>query len=373
MRRLLLALLALPAACKPSEQPKPASPPMRKPRVTVQELAARPVEYAVEAAGTIEASEEISIPAGVSGIVDAVSFKQGDRVDEKKILVEIDAEKFRLGEDRAAAEFDRAKAQADLADTLFSNRLKLYEEGRKQNKDWVTEEQMATSRADANKARAELSRSKADLELARRDHRNARVRSPIPGLINQKLVSRGEFVKAETVVATILNVGTLHVRFTVPELESSRLQPGQEIRFAIRSAPGRTFTSRLFYLSQKADPATRSVECKAEVRDPAETLRPGTFAQIRFVTGVQESISVPERAVLHTEKGFTVYVTDGRVARVRPVKLGLRIDGQVEILEGVRAGERLVVDGALTLRDGAEIEVVPAPTAPLPPSERKTE
>jgi RND family efflux transporter MFP subunit len=316
------------------------------------------MEYAVEATGSIEAAEEISIPARVSGIIDQVTFREGDAVEEKSVLVEIEVDKFKLGEERAQAELDRARATATLAETVFKNRFALYEEGRRQKKDWVTEEQMATWKADLDKAKADLERARVDLELARRSHRDARIRPPMAGVINRKLVSKGEFVKPETIVATILNVGTLHVRFTVPELEASRLSHGQEIAFSIRSAPGRTFKARLFYLSQKADPVTRAVECKAEVREPGAALRAGTYAQVRIVTGTENSIAVPERAVLHTEKGFGAFVVEGGVARARSLKLGLRVDGQVEVLEGLREGERVVVDGALTLREGLEVEVV---------------
>lgn len=363
MRKLLILLLV--AGCKPTEQPRPAGQHVRKPRVTTIEAAAREIEYSIEAPGSIEAAEEISVPASVSGIVDAVNFKEGDAVDPVKILVEIEVERYRLGEERAQAELDRACAQWELAETLLANRTKLYEEGKKQSKDWVTEEQMAIWRADARKAKADVERARVDLELARRNHRDTRVRPPIKGLINRKMVSRGEFVRAETVVATILNVGTLHVRFTVPELEASRLVPGQEIRFQVRSAPGTMFRARLFYLNQKADPVTRTVECKAEVLDRSDVFRAGYFAQVRTVTGKQRSLAVPERAILHTERGFVLYVVgeskEGPIALARAVRIGLRVDGEVEIVEGLREGERVIVDGALTLRDRASVELAGAP------------
>lgn len=362
MRRVawLLVLLAA-GGCKPTEQPRPAGLAPRKPRVTTVDAVPREIEYPIDAPGTIEAAEEISIPASVSGVIDQVAFKEGDAVDEQKVLVEIDVDRFRLAEERTQADLDRARAQASLAETLLGNREKLYEEGKKQNKDFVTEEQMATWRADAMKAKAELKRAHAELELARRDHRNARVRSPIKGLINRKLVSKGEFVKAETIIATILNVVTLHVRFTVPELEASRLTPGQEIQFTVRSAPGATFRAKLFYMNQKADPVTRTVECKAEILDRSEVFRTGYFAQVKIVTEKQKGLTVPERALLHTEEGLVIYVVapgkDGPSAKKRKVKSGLRIEGEVEIAEGLKEGEKVVVDGALTLRDGVSIEI----------------
>ena len=345
------------AACKPTEQPKPTGAHLRKPRVTAAPAVVREIEYSVEAPGSVEAAEEIAIPASVAGIVEKVSFKEGDAVTPETVLAEIEVDRFRLGEERAKADLDRARAQAALSETLFTNRQKLSEEGKKAGKEYVTAELMATMRADLEKAKADVQRSQAEWELAKRDHRNARIRSPIRGLINAKLVSQGEYVKAETVVARILNVSVLHVRFTVSELEASRLVQGQDVLFSVRGAPGVEFKARLFHLSQKADPVTRAVEGKAEVLEKADRLRAGTFAQVRMTTGRQEGLLVPERAVLPTERGFVVFVLDGVKAQSRVVKLGLRVDGLVEIAEGLRKGETVVIDGALTLRDGVEVDL----------------
>ena len=363
MKRALPALvLALLAACGKTDQPKPSGAHLRKPRVTAAPAALREIEYAVEATGTLEASEEISIPATVSGVLDAVNFKEGDVVTPETLLAEIEVEKFRLGEERAKADLERARAQAGLAEILYTNRQKLLEEGKKAGRDFVTAEQMATWRADFEKAKADVERSKAELELAKRDHRNARVRPPIRGVIHAKLVSKGEYVRAETALARILNVTPLHLRFAVTELEASRLVLGQDVHFSVRSAPGVSFKAKLFHLSQKADPVTRNVEGKAEVTDKSDALRAGFYAAVRMRTGRQEGICVPERAILPTERGFVVFTLDGAKARSKVVKLGLRLDGLVEIVEGLSKGERVVIDGALTLRDGVEVEVVePAP------------
>ncbi|MBI2933869.1 MAG: efflux RND transporter periplasmic adaptor subunit [Planctomycetes bacterium] len=346
------------ASCQRAAEPPRPPAAARKAKVAVAEVSVKEVEYTIEAAGSIEAAEEISIPARVSGAADVVNFKEGDVVDEKTVLVEVEVERYRLAAARIEAELQRTEAQAALAETVYANRLKLYEEGRRQRKEWLTEEQMATWRADLDKAKAEVARVKADLAIARRDLEHASVRPPIAGVINTKGVAKGEYVKPETVVATILDVNTLHARFTLPELEAARVRPGQEIQFAVRSMPGMWFRAKLFYLSQKADSATRSIECKAEVLDRHETLRTGIFASVKIVTGRAKAVIVPERAILPTERGFVVFVMeDGKVKR-RGVGLGLRTADGVEVTEGLREGERIVVDGAASLRDGMEVDVV---------------
>lgn len=355
MRRIALFLLTV-AACKPqTEAPRPtggAAP--RKPKVTVAQVGTRKIHYKIEAVGSIEAAEEISIAARVPGVLDEVCFKEGDSVDPSKVLARIDLERYALQEQRARAEFDRAKAQAELAQTLYNNRLQLYEQGKKQNKNWVTEEQMKTWEVDLKKADAEVARARAELELAQRNLRDAEVRPPVPGVINRKLVSKGEYVRPETVIATMLNLSTLHVRFTVTEKEASRLKGKPAI--SCRPPEGEPFRAELFYVSQKADPTTRAVECKALVTGKPE-LRAGIYVKVTIVTEERESVVIPERAVIPSEKGFLVYVLEGTRVKAQGVDLGLRTEHGVEVTDRLAPGKTIVVDGAAGLRDGMEVEI----------------
>jgi RND family efflux transporter MFP subunit len=358
-RAAVLAGLAFLAACSKAAEPPRGPGAARKAKVSAQEARKQEVAPIIEAAGSIEAAEEISIPARVGGVVDAVHFKEGDEVTPETVLLEIEVEKFALAVRRAEAEHQRAAATADLARTVMESRQKLYEEGRRQGKEWVTEEQMATWRADLQKAEADRDRALVDLEVARRDLRFARVTAPIAGVMNRKAVSKGELVRPETIVGTMLNVSRLYVRFTVPELEAARISPGREIEFSIRSAPGSAFKATVFYMAQKADPTTRAVECKAEILrvDGAASLRPGTFASVRFVSERYQAVLIPQRAVLPTQHGFIVMVLREGRARAVTVQTGLWVGLDVEIAKGLSAGEMVIVDGASGLRDGAEVEV----------------
>ena len=363
MRAFALGLAACLAGvgCGDAGGAGPSAPRSRvrsKPRVTVAQVEARELSSLIEAAGNVEASEEVSIPARVDGVVDALQFQEGDVVTEQTVLCTVDLERRVLTEQRAAAEAEKARVKAELAATIYRNREALKAEAQRQGKDWVTDEQLATWRADRDGARADHARAEADLQLARRSLKDARVTPPLAGVVNRKLVSRGEYVRPDTVVATILDLDPLHLRFTVPELEASRLAPGLEVAFSVRSHPGVAFRARLFHLGQKADLATRAVECKAEVLPPATGLRPGTYAGVRIETNLHAGLVVPETSVLPTERGFVAFVLEDGKARERALTLGLRVAGGIEVTAGVAAGETVVVDGASGLRDGAAVEVV---------------
>lgn len=361
MKRLAAILVLAAVGCdRGAPPPAPAKGgPARKPRVRIEPASAGDVAVTIEAVGSLEAAEEIRIPARVSGVIDDLNFKEGDTVGPDTVLLTVEIERYRLAEERAKADHDRAVAALAVAETVYKNRLNLFEEGKRQQKEWITEEQLATWKADAEKAKAESERARVDWELAKRDHAFARVRPPVAGVINRKRVSRGEFVRADTEVATILNLSALYVRFAVPEMEAQRLTRDAQLTFELRHDPGRPRKARLFYMAQKADESTRAVECKAEVLDRDGALRAGGYVTITATLGTRRAVTVPERAVLPTDRGFVVFVVDSaRKARSVTVRPGLRSGDRVEILEGLEAGQLVVVDGGATLRDGAEVEAV---------------
>lgn len=360
MKRALVALLLAAGCGKPAGAPSgPPAAALRKPKVTVTVATPVDVSYTVEAAGTLEAAEEVSIPARVSGVLDKVNFREGQAVTTETVLAEIDVERYELAVRRAKAELDRAAAHAELAQKQYANRRQLYDEGQKTNKQWVTEEQLATWRADVEKAKADVSRAQADLDLARRDAAYSRVRPPIAGTVNRKMVALGEYVKPETVLGTMIDTSRLYVRFTVPELDAARLAVDQDVFFTLRSAPSeKPYHAKIFYLSQKADPMTRAVEAKAEVTAPTGQFRAGLFVAVSVPTSLSKGIVIPERAALPTERGFIVYVLDGTRVHAKVVRLGLRTPQGIEVLQGLDPGATVVVDGAASLREGLEVEVV---------------
>ncbi len=346
----------------PSAAQSPAEPaktqPVRKARVVLAAAELRQIDYTVRASGALEAAGRVRIPAGVTGVADTVSFREGDAVGPDTVLCEVDLARYRLLAERAEAEHARAQAKAELATTLYQSRLRLYEEGRDQDKAWVSEEQIATWRADMIGAQAEAARAQADAALAQRDLARAGVRPPLAGIIEEKFVSKGEYVSPDRVIATMLDTSQLRVRFSVTAEEAALLSLGQDVTFSVPAAPAESFHASIFHLGQEADPSTRSVTVLAEVVERLVALRPGTYAAVRIVIRTRPLVVVPERALLPTERGFVVFVAkDNRVA-ARQVRPGLRADGGVEVLDGLAVGEIVVADGASGLRDGAEIEPV---------------
>jgi multidrug efflux system membrane fusion protein len=321
-------------------------------------VALRDVTYTIEASGSIEAEEEIQVVAGVEGVVTSVRFREGDAVTPNTVLATIDPDRFRIEAERARANHEKIDAQyrQALAD------LKRREELLRQVPPLVSEEELERARQDAERLRASVAEAKALYDLAELNRQRSIVRALIAGVINSKSVSTGQHVKAEAVLATLVDVSRLRLRFRVSEQESVRLRDGTEVHFTTASAPGREFAAKVFHVSASADPADRMVLCFARVINAGTLLKPGFFAEVRAeVESHRGAIVIPERAVLPTDKGFVVFEVVAGRAVMRRVSLGLRTkDGGVEILDGLGKNAVVVTDGGDILRDGAPVEVVGA-------------
>lgn len=350
---VVLALIALVAGC--SKPPAASAPPAaRKPKVSVAAVTRAPVSYEIVTLGSFEAEEEVTVAAGVPGIVTKVLFKEGDQVTPDTVLCTIDEERYALEESQARAERARAAADLDKARSAYEQRVPLLQKG------YLTEDEMREFKSALDRAAAELDRSDAALALAVKRRKDSNVRPPKAGVINSRTISTGEYAQAGTGIATLLDISSLYVRFVVPESDSARLKPGLKITFTTRVQERTAYTAEVFWVSQMANPRTRSVECKARVVDPPPDLKPGFSSDVRIVLEQRDNaLLVPENAVLPTERGFVAYVVEGGKARERKVKTGVRtLDNRVEILDGLSEGEMLVTSGGSVLQDGREVEVV---------------
>jgi membrane fusion protein, multidrug efflux system len=194
----------------------------------------------------------------------------------------------------------------------------------------------------------------------------------VAGVIDQRFVSNGTqvtFGTGGTPLAQVVVPG-LKLKFTLPEQQVAVVRQKTRLAFGVSAYPGREFGATVYYISELADPKTRLVTCWATVDKTDAILKAGFFTKIHIVTEERERAAVvPLTAVLPTERGFVTFVVEDGRARQRPVTLGLQVvDKAVEVKQGLKEGENLVVEGANALRDGARVkEVDAAPKAEATP------
>jgi membrane fusion protein, multidrug efflux system len=354
MRHLLPAalLLLLLSACSDGNQgnqqrQRPAFP------VEVETIEGRHVEYVIDATGGIEAFEEVLVTARVSGVVERVHFREGDRVDTEMTLVEIEPSRFQNALEAAKAQ--NARAVAELADVEAGLRRR---EGSGGN--IFSPEEVEAWRTRVAVASANAREKAADLEQARLDLRHATPKSPIEGTVESRNVSTGQYVQAGTTITRLLRRDPMMLRFSIPERDARQVQPGQEVRFSVHDLDARRRAS-IVHVASSADRRTRMVDVLAEITgDDAADLTPGAYARrVQVRVGERDNApTIPETAIRPSERGFLVYVIEDGTAHQRVVELGLRTpDRRVEVRTGLEPGEVLVIRGSEALRDGVPVRI----------------
>lgn len=347
---LMLAIAA--AACGRTQgAAAPGRPAHSAVQVRVATAALQDVVFAVKAVGGLEAEEIVQVTAEVEGAVSEVRFHEGDRVTRATVLARIDPDRYRLEAEKAQATHakavaDQHRAEADLARREALDRDQL-----------VAVEELNRSRGETERMSAEAGAAKAAWDWARQNVERSLVRPSRAGVINTRTADTGQFVKAGDVLATIVDVGRLRLRFKVSEAESLYAHEGQDVMFSVAAAGSREFPARIYHVGETADPATRQVEVLAWVKNPG-LLKPGFFAEVTLATETRTgAIVVPEGAIQASERGFIAYaVSDGK-ASLRPVQIGLRTgNGIVEIVSGIKAGDSVVIEGSDRLADGVPVQ-----------------
>ncbi|NOK10848.1 efflux RND transporter periplasmic adaptor subunit [Corallococcus exercitus] len=374
---LSLAMLSLAPGCKkdaPAQGGKGAGRGPTQFPVEVATVEARDVEYAVSAVGAVEAFESVQITARVPGALERVTFSEGQVVKKGDTLAEIEPARYAIAV--RAAEAALQKAQAALVEAKAGAQRRA--EVNAQSPGLLPAEQLETYQARAATAQADVAAAKAALDQAQLNQRDAYVRAPMDGVLQTRTVQTGQYVQPGVVLATLLRREPLLLRFNVPAADVARITPGMPARFTVRSEGG-TYEAKITYVSASADTQSRMVAVTAEVTgEDARKLRPGAFATVSVpVESRGGSPVIPQTAIRPSERGFLAFVVADNKARERILELGLRTsDGKVEVKEGLKAGETLVVRGAEALRDGVAVRVEEARPKPKvggeqPPTEAR--
>lgn len=317
---------------------------MANPRQTVAtaESRAEPWVERLTAIGTLKAKDGSDLALEVAGIVDAVTFTSGEKVEAGRVLL-------RLKSEDDAARLEALEATARLAQI---------------NLDRDTEQLKikAVAQAAVDSDAANLKNARAQVEAQRAALAKKTLTAPFAGRLGIRNADLGQFLPAGTAIVTLQALDPIHVDFTLPQQALSQLAAGQKIVARVDTWPNETFVGEITAINPRVDTATRNVQVRATLANPEERLVPGMFARVSIDIGAPvDRITVPVAAIVANPYGDSVYVVEGKgeAAKVEPVfiKLGETRGDLVAVLDGLPAGKTIVTAGQTKLRKGVPVKI----------------
>jgi len=332
-----------------NNKPPPAS-------VTVAEARSEVIPNLLTAVGDLAAVHQVNVTSDVSGRITDIMFTPGDSVKAGSPLVQL----FDGPEQGDLASF---KAQATGAQLALDRAKQLA------SRQFGPQSTVDAAQATFDQANAGIAKTEAIIS-------QKLVRAPFDGELGVRHVEVGQFLTAGAQIVTLTDLSMLYANFTVPEKGSAALEVGQTVRIAVDAYPGRTFEGKITTIEPQISTDTRNIRVQATIANPDHILKPGMFATTTVVLPDKPPVvTVPETAVDYTLYGDSVFLIkekkedDGKTSltAVRTfVQTGNRVGGRAEILQGVKAGDRVVAVGQLKLQSGAAVAISTDPMPPIP-------
>lgn len=350
----LLCLVLM--GCRGGESPQPAQSQERIGRevlVDAVQPIIMPVRHTLKAVGSFFAEDEVAVSAEVAGRVAELLADEGYPLERGQVVLRLEQERPRLEVERAEAEVREARADLELQEITLKRQTELLRE------EVISQQAYDDVTARARLAAARLERAEANLRLARKSLKDTTVVSPLNGVITERHVAVGEYVKAGDPLFTAVKTNPLKLYFTLPERFAGQIRRDQKVNVRVKAYPDRDFSGRIYFINPQVDPQTRAIQLKALVDNRDGLLKPGFFADVHLILDVnEEAVVLPQEAVVLRESRAFAYVVESGVVRERVVELGEQFNGKVEILSGIHPGEIVVTSGNHTLTDGQTISVV---------------
>ena len=332
----------------------PAAPP-----ITAATVIERPVTETQEFSGRLEAVERVDIRARVGGFITQVHFKPGSLVKKGDLLFEIDPRPFQAEAGRAEAAANSAIARADLAKLELDRAQRLLADKAIAQREF-DEKASALKELDANVRAAQASLQAARLNIA-----YTKVQSPITGRVSKAEITTGNLVDPTAVLTSVVSNNPIYATFDGDE--ATYLRVGRDahkgapvaVKVGLANETGFPHEGKLEFVDNSLDTATGSVRMRATFNNDGNTLVPGLFARVQLggSAGSQSNaVLINDRAVgTDQNRKFVYVISAANKAEYRPVVLGPTVDGLRIVRSGVRAGEKIVVNGLQRVQPGAPV------------------
>lgn len=343
------------------------------PQVRVATVGANTNDMIVRLPATTAAYAAANIFARASGYIETRNVDIGDRVKAGQILATIVAPELdhqisqaeaTLGQLKAALQ--QAEANQKLTRVTWQREQPLVKEG------WLPRQQgtidvqtLKANEAAVGVAQANVVAQQAQLDVLRQQKTYQSVVAPFDGVITQRNIDIGSLVQADAVSSTfmftLLQSNMIRTQVYVPQDEAVGVQPGIDAVIHVPELPGRSFPGKVTRIADALQPGTRTLLVEIDIANPDGTLSPGTYttAELRIPRATAR-LTVPAGAIIFNQKGLQVAVVENGIAHLRAITVARDLGTAVEVTEGVRAGDQVILNPAVELDDGNRVEVRPA-------------
>jgi len=363
---LALGVLITLAGCnKNAAAPHGGMPP--PPDVSVATVVSKPVRQWDAFTGRVAATDSVDVRARVSGYIQRIAFKEGDEVKQGDLLFVIDPRPYKAALDNAAAQLDRARASAKLAQAQDQRAQSLIKTGA------ISHDDYDTRNATLAQANAEVHASEAALATARLNLEFTEVRSPIGGRVGRALLTLGNLVQADqTALTSVVSQDPVYVYFQPDEQtflryselarKGQRANSANPVRIGLANDSGFPYAGTVNFVNNQVDPATGTINARAVVPNPDRVFTPGLYARVQLEGSAEfKALLIDDKAVLTDQDRKYVYVLGAENKAMRKdVALGGMVEGLRVVQSGLDANDKVIVTG---------LQKIFFPGAPVKPAE----
>ncbi|MGZ5041092.1 MAG: efflux RND transporter periplasmic adaptor subunit [Usitatibacter sp.] len=361
----LAAAVALAALAACSKQAAPGAAPAAVP-ARVIEVQPRSVPIVVEGVGQVEGSKEVEVRSRVSGNLKKILYKEGEVVKPGATLFQIDPEPFEIALNQARSLLAQEVARNEQMHRESARMSELIGQRAVSQKE-VDDAKSNTRLSDAALQVAQSRVKEAELNLS-----YTKIDAPVGGVTGRSQHSEGSLIStsgADSLLTTLSQMDPVWVRFSLSESDLAKLPGGKltrtsnpEIKLVLPDGSIYPVTGRLNFAASQIDPRLATMQLRAEFANGGAGLLPGQFVRVQLIGGQRDNVFlIPQVAVTQTESGYLVFVLDAQgKAELRPVKVGDWVVKDWTILDGLKKGDKVVVDNLLKLRPGSAVAPVAA-------------
>jgi len=311
--------------------------PRGAPQVVLYEVKEQLIQDSLEALGSARAADSVTLTVNVTEKVEAIHFQQGQFVKKGELLLTLD-------DDEEQAEIKVAK-------------IELAEQQREYKRIENLVKKKSVSASELDRLQSSIDTAKARIAQVQATIKDRIIKAPFDGLLGLRNVSVGTLLKPGDEITTLDAVSELHLDFDLAEIHLPRIKVGQILSAHSVAYPDRTFNGEIISLDSRVNPDTRSLKVRAKIENPDRLLRPGMLLTLDVVDHQRSAVMLPEETVFMRANQHLVYtVSSDMTVSEQAITIGVRQNGQVEVIDGLKTGDTIIWQGLLKVKPGSKVQ-----------------